>query len=124
MAADAALDSLADLPRDGERLSIEANLGVAIDGQDFAVSTAGDRVIVHAPSVSACFAVLSGEGGQLPALAGVLADAGVTVELRTGDAVLAVVGAEAAPSGVTAALMSEAVEVRASGVLAGLLRAR
>jgi hypothetical protein len=48
----------------------------------------------------------------------------VTVELRTGDAVLAVVGADADPGQATATLLSEGVEVRPSGVLAGLLRLR
>jgi hypothetical protein len=54
----------------------------------------------------------------------VLAQAGVTAELRTGGAVLAVIGAEADPGLAAAALSLEAVEIRAGGLIAGLLRIR
>lgn len=119
-----AVDSLEKLPREGERLDIEANLGAQIDGRAFAVSSEDGRIVVHAPSVGAVLAVVPASGGAVSALADVLADAGVTVEVRTGNAVLAVVGAEAEPDGLTAALVSEAVELRAGGALAGLLRVR
>lgn len=123
MAVGAAVDSLAELPREGERLDIEANLGVEIDGRTFAVSSEGDRVVVHAPSVSACLAVAD-NWGRLPDLAALLADAGVTVEVRTGNAVLAIVGAEADSGGLTASLVAAAVELRANEIVAGLLRLR
>ena len=122
MAVDAAVDALADLARQRGRLDIEANLSVSVDGRVFAVSSEADRLIVHAPSVGACLAVAP--KSRLPALADGLDAAGVTVELRTGDAVLAVVGADADPGQATATLLSEGVEVRPSGVLAGLLRLR
>ncbi|MXR50378.1 hypothetical protein GRX03_01985 [Halovenus sp. WSH3] len=122
MAVDAA-DALGELPRTSDRLDVEANLGVEIDGRSFAVSSEGDRVVVHAPSVSACL-VAADQRTLLPALAETAAQAGITVELRTGDAVLAVVGAAAAPDRPTAALFGEAVELRPAGVLAGLVRLR
>ena len=124
MAVGAAIDSVEALPREGERLKTEANLGVEIDGRPFAVSSEGDRIVVHAPSVGACLGVLASQGEQLPELAAVLAEAGVTVEVRTGSAVLAVVGAAAEPGPLATALVSEVVEVRWNGVSAGLLRLR
>lgn len=124
MAVGAAIDSLGALPREGERLDIEANLGVKIDGRTFAVSSEGDRIVVHAPSVGACLALLSGERRRLPELAALLEEAGVTVEVRTGEAVLAVVGTEASPRGVASALAAGGIELRPGGVLTGLLRLR
>ncbi len=124
MAADAAVDSLAERARQRGRLDIEANLSVTVEGRTFAVDGRGERIVVQAPSVAACLVVLRQGGGLLPKLASVLDSAGVTLEVRTGDAVLAVVGAEATAGRLTAALVSEAVEVRAGGVLAGLLRLR
>jgi hypothetical protein len=124
MAIDAAVDSLRELPREGERLDIEANLGVEIDGLCFAVSSEDDRVVVHAPSVGSYLAVLSDDAGRLVSVAAALETAGVTVECKTGDASLAVVGEQASPGRLTASLLSDAVEVRGRGVLAGLLRAK
>jgi hypothetical protein len=124
MAVDAAVDSLGELPREGEQLDIEANLGVEIDGLRFAVSTENDRVVVHAPSVGAYLAVSSEGIGRLRAVAAALDAAGVTVECKTGDATLTVVGQQASPGRLTAVLFSDAVEIRASGILAGLVRLR
>ncbi|WP_436902641.1 hypothetical protein [Halovenus halobia] len=124
MAVDAAGDSLAELAHQRGRLQIEANLSVTVEGRVFAVDGRGDRVVVQAPSVAACLVVLQQGSGFVAELANFLDAAGVTLEVRTGDAVLAVVGAEANAGRLTAALVSEAVEVRAGGVLAGLLRLR
>ena len=122
MAVNGVIDSLPELPRAGEQLEIEANLELEIDGYTFAVSSEDDRIVVHAPSVSACLTAFRSEVGRLPEVANLLAAAGVTVEVRTGEAVLAVVGETATPDWLTAAVFSGAVEVRADGVLTGLLR--
>lgn len=124
MAVDAAVDSLTELAEQRGRLHIEANLSVTVDKRVFAVDGRGERIVVQAPSVAACLVVLQQSGELLPELASALAAAGVTLEVKTGDAVLAVVGAEAAPGRLTAALVSEAVELRADGILAGILRIR
>jgi hypothetical protein len=123
MAVDAAVDSLAELARRRERLDIEANLSVSIDGRVFAVSSEDDRVVVHAPSVRACLALLSQQSGRLVELADLLAAAGVTVEVVTGEATLAIVGADANPGPLTARL-SDSAELCVSGALAGVLRLR
>lgn len=117
-----AVDSLRELPREGERLGIEANLGVEIDGLSFAVSVENDRVVVHAPLVGTYLAVLLADTDLLRPVAAALETAGVTVECKTGDATLTVIGQQASPSRLTAALFSDAVELRASEILAGLVR--
>ncbi|WP_336326856.1 hypothetical protein [Halovenus sp. HT40] len=124
MAIDAAIDSLAEHARQREQLAIEANLSVTIESEEFAVSSAGDRVVVHAPSVTACLGVFQRQRGRLPELAEMLDTAGVTVEVRTGNSVLAIVGAAASPGRLTRRLFSEAVQIRINGVLSGLFRFR
>lgn len=121
MAVDAAVDSLAELARHRGRLDVDANLSVSVDGRVFAVSSDDSRIVVHAPSVRACVALLSQQPGQLTELADLLAAAGVTVEVVTGDATLAVVGTDANPGRLTG-LISDSTELSVTGALAGLLR--
>jgi hypothetical protein len=119
------LEALAErLPRDRETLRVQANLSVDVAGTSLAVSSRDSRVRIHVPSVPACIPLLRSGSGRLAPLAPVLAQAGVTAELRTGGAVLAVIGAEADPGLAAAALSLEAVEIRAGGLIAGLLRIR
>jgi hypothetical protein len=118
-----ALDSLVALARERQQLDVTANLSVTVDGRAFAVSTTEERVVVHAPSVGGCLTLLP-RVGRLPSVAATLDAAGVTVELRTGTAVLAVVGRQASPGRLTASLFSDAVEVRGCDVFAGLVRAK
>lgn len=125
MAGGRRLEALAErLPREEETLRVQANLGVEVAGTRLAVSSRDGRVRIHVPSVPACVSLLRSGAGRLAALAPVLARAGVTAELRTGEAVLAVIGAEAEPGATEAALSVEAVEVRTLGLVAGLLRFR
>ena len=125
MAGGRRLEALAErLPREEERLRVRANLSAEVAGTPVAVSSRGDRVRIHVPSVPACVRLLRSGGGRLVALAPVLARAGVTAELRTGEAVLAVIGAAAEPGAASTALPVEAVEIRPGGLVAGLLRFR
>lgn len=110
------------LAREDETLRVEANLQLEVDGTKFAVSSRGDRLRVHAPSVGACVSLMRSGGDRLFTIATLLDKTNVTAELCTGDAVLAVVGADAAPGPVESTLFEDPVEIRAGGVLAGLLR--
>lgn len=112
------------LAREGGTLQVEANLQLEIDGARFAVSSREDRLLIHAPSVGACVPLLRSGSDRLSTITAVLEEAGVTAELRTGDAVLAVIGADAAPGPIGSALFDGPVEVRIDGILAGLVRFR
>jgi hypothetical protein len=79
-------------------------------------------VRVQVPSVAAAASLLSSEGDRLPALARLAASAGVTAEVRIGDAVVAVVGTDADPGRVSRLLSLGPVEVRSTELAAAALR--
>ncbi len=110
--------------RVGDRLDITANLSVTVDGVDLAISTVDDRIRVQVPSVWAGLRLGRTERGRLGRLARVLDEAGETAEIRVGDAVLAVVGAEATPGRLGWVLSTGPVETRPGAVIPAALRLR
>jgi hypothetical protein len=108
--------------RTGPGLDITANLSVTVDGIDLAIGTVGDRIRIQIPSVGAGLRLARREGGRLGRLARILADAGETAEIRVGSAVVAVVGAEAAPSRLGWLLSRGPVEPRLRAVLPAMAR--
>lgn len=113
---------LGRLARTGPALDVEANLSVTVDGIRLAVSTCDGRLRVQVPSIGACARLARSERTRLPVLASILADAGLTVEVRVGDAVVALVGADANPGRLARRLHLGAVEPRLRGVVAATLR--
>ncbi|SEO90411.1 hypothetical protein SAMN05216388_102271 [Halorientalis persicus] len=110
--------------RANDRLDITANLSVTIDGIDLAISTVDDRVRVQVPSVWDGVRLGRTERGRLGRLARILDEAGETAEIRVGDAVIAVVGADATPSRLDWALSMGPVEIRPRAVVPAVLRLR
>jgi hypothetical protein len=110
--------------RAGDRLDITANLSVTVDGVDLAISTVDDRIRVQVPSVWAGISLGRTERGRLGRLARVLDEAGETAEIRVGNAVLAVVGADATPGRLDWALSLGPVETHPEAVLPAALRLR
>lgn len=109
---------------DSPALAVEANLSLTVDGTKLAVSAPTDRLRVQIPSLTAAASLFGSERERAPALSRAMAAAGVTAEIRIGDAVVAVLGEEALPDPVTASLFGEGVEFRPGGVLAAALRFR
>jgi len=110
--------------REGPPLDVTANLSVTVDGVDLAVSTAGDRLRVQVPSLSAGLSVLRATpdgGSRLPEA---LAATGLTAEVRVGSAVVAVLGADAAAGRLARRLGLGPVQLRARGLVAAALRLR
>ena len=103
-------------------LDVEANLAVTVDGVRLAVASVDGRVRVQVPSVAAAASLLSSEGDRLPALARLAASAGVTAEVRIGDAIVAVGGTDADPGRVSRLLSLGPVEVRSTELAAAALR--
>jgi hypothetical protein len=105
-------------------LDVRANLSVSVDGTDLAVSSEGDRLVVQVPSVGAALGIARREGDRLPELSRVLTEAGLTAEVRIGSAVVALVGADAAPSALAELLSLGPVEIRPLQGVAAALRLR
>jgi hypothetical protein len=118
------VDTLQGVARAGPVLDVQANMSVTVDGTDLAVSTVGDRLRVQVPSLAAGVRLLRAERGRLPDLSESLAAAGLTAEVRIGDAVVAVVGADAAPGFLSGLLSLGPVEVRPTEAVAAALRLR
>ena len=118
------LGAVRALVRDGPALDIDANLSVTVDGTRLAVSTQDSGLRVQVPSVATCVRLARSQHGRLPAVAGLLAEAGETAEVRVGDAVVAVAGANATPGPLARRLSLGPVELRPRGVLAGAVRFR
>jgi len=116
--------TLQGVARQAGTLSLEANLSVTVDGTDLAVSTVDDRLRVQVPSLSAGARLLRSERGRLPDLSETLGAAGLTAEIRVGDAVLAVVGADATPGLLAALAGLGPVELRPTQAVAAALRLR
>jgi hypothetical protein len=117
-------EAIQALVRAGPALEIDANLSVTVDRTRLAVSTQAGRLRVQVPSVSACARLARGERGRLLAAAALLAEAGETAEIRVGDAVVAVAGADAVPGPLARRLGLGPVELRPRGVAAAALRLR
>jgi hypothetical protein len=85
----------------GKALSVDADLDLAVDGAECRVWSEDDRVFVEAPSLSAARSLLSGVD-VLPVdqgrVAGELAEAGLTVEVRVRRSPVARLGAGVQPS--------------------------
>lgn len=113
------------LGRANRDLQVEANAQLTIDGVELAVSSRqdGKRLRIHASSVGALVS-LREQRGRLTTAAELLDAMGLTAELCTGDATIAVIGADVTPGPASAALFSGPVEISATGLLAGLLRLR
>ena len=107
---------------DSPALSVDANLTLAVDGTKLAVSAAEDRIRVQVPSVRAATSLFGSQRQRLPAIAGALADTGLTAEIRIGDAVVALLGGAATPGQLSSAIWGEAVEIRPGELLAAALR--
>lgn len=107
---------------DGSSLSVEANLAVAVDGTELAVSTPEDRIRVQCGSVRAVLSLYRSEGSRARELSALLAALGLTAELRVGGAVVAVAGAEATPGRLSRRVFGPNVEARATALLAAALR--
>ncbi len=110
--------------RERPALDVEANLSVTVDGVDLAVTTDGDRLRVQVPSVFACVSVLSATPEEGLALPAALSAAGLTAEVRVGEAVVAVAGADVVPGRFVRLLSLGPVEVRALSLLAAAVRLR
>lgn len=115
---------LGRLARQGPGLAVDANLSVTVEGTRLAVSTHAERLRVQVPSVTAGLRLARNDRDRLSAVAGLLADADLTAEIRVGDAVVAVVGAEATPGPLSRRLRLGAVELRPRGAVAATLRLR
>lgn len=109
---------------DSPALAVDANLTVTVEGTELAVSSPDDRIRVQVPSVTAAASLFSSERNRLPALARTMTATGVTAEVRIGDAVVAVLGAEAVPGTVSKRIWGEGVEVRPQSFLAAAVRLR
>ena len=117
--------TLEDIAREGPPLSVTADLSVTVDGVQLSVYADGDRIRVQVPSVWAGARVLRAaldSGGE--SLVKALDTTGLTAEIRVGDAVVTVVGAEAAPGRFVRSLPVGPVEVRSRELLAAALRLR
>ncbi|MFT4949246.1 MAG: hypothetical protein ACI9CA_001382 [Natronomonas sp.] len=112
------------LTRQAPRFAVDANLSVTVDGTRLAISTHAERLRVQVPSVTAGLRLARNDRDRLPTVAGLLDDAGLTAEVRVGNAVLAVLGAEATPGAPARRLGLGAVELRPRGVVAATLRLR
>lgn len=109
---------------DTPALSLDANLTVTVGDAKLAVSTVDDRIRVQVPSVGVGVKLLRQERGRLPDLGELLAEAGLTAELRVGSAVVAVVGADATPGFLARRLGLGPVEVDGTAAVAAALRLR
>ena len=112
------------LAQAGPGLGLDVNLAVTIDGTRLAVSSRQGRLYVQAPSLGACLRLARRQRGRLAELAGLLADAGQTVELRVGGATVAVLGAGARPGPLSRRLGLGPVRLRPQGAVAAALRLR
>ena len=118
------LHAVVEYAREGPPLDVTANLSVAVDGVDLAVSSVDDRLRVQVPSLAAGVSVLRAipdGGSRLPEA---LAAAGLTAEVRIGSAVVAVLGADAAADRLARRLGLASVELRTRGLVAAALRLR
>lgn len=116
--------TVTQLARAGDGFDVTANLSVAVDGIDLAVATVDDRIHVQVPSLRAAASLARGERGRLPTIARTLAEADQTAEIRIGDSVLAVVGADATPGRLATLLSLGLVELRPGAVIPAALRLR
>ncbi|WP_181685215.1 peptide ABC transporter ATP-binding protein [Halorhabdus salina] len=116
------VSTIEGLARSGPDLSVTANLSVTVENIDLAISTVDDRIRVQVPSVRAGFRLLRREHERLPVLSGVLSEAGLTAEIRVGNAVIAVAGTDAAPDRLSRLLSLGTVEVRLRGLVPAALR--
>lgn len=118
------VETVERLARAGTDLSVTANLSASVDGVDLAISSEGDRIRVQVPSLRAGLRLARSQGERLGDLSGVLSEAGLTAEVRIGDAVVAVVGSGAVPGTLSTLLSLGPVEVRPRGAAAAALRLR
>lgn len=123
MATSADLQATLDrLSADQPPLSVEANLGVTVDGTSLAVSTPDDRVHVQIPSIGAALSVFRSQGNRLGETAAVLDRVGLTAEFRIGDAVVAVAGAAADAGPIAGRVFGPHVELRPTEVVVAAIR--
>jgi hypothetical protein len=81
-----------------ERLSVDVDLDVTIEGRECAVWTEGDVVVINAPSLAAAQSLLRGvDTLPVPVPTDELTAASLTVEVRVRHAPVARVGAGADP---------------------------
>ena len=118
------LAALGAAASDSPALSVDANLTLTVDGTELAVSTPEDRIRVQISSVRAATSLFGSQRQRLPAVSARLADAGLTAEIRIGDAVVALLGGAATPGQLSSAIWGEAVEIRPGELFAAALRLR
>lgn len=116
------LASAERLTADGPPLTVEANLAVTVDGTEIAVSTPSDRLHIQCGSVRALASLYRSTGGRVREASALLAQLGLTAELRVGGAVVGVVGAAATPGPLARRVFGPNVEVHVTEVAAAAVR--
>lgn len=99
-------------------LDVEADLTIAIEGEEIQVTSRTNKPLVDLPSMGVALALARQGGGGLrllPELAGVLAAADLTVGVAIDGTGVAVLGAEAEPGRLTKRLGPH-VELRENGL--------
>jgi hypothetical protein len=107
-------------------LDVEADLTIAIEGEEIRITSKTNRPLVDIPSMRVAL-VLARQGGSsglriVPKLANVLAAADITAGIAVDGTGVAVLGADADP-GPLARRVSPHVEVRENGAARALLDA-